>query len=381
MVFAVSWRGPTPPNLSDLLGSYFQQIQAAPSTQKHRSLSHATVATGDVIVQTGGICVTYGDVQWFPHLFPTAWMRRNSSETFHAPIFIVSLDSGCRLRRQQFVALIFSYDRSDSDRCAHVNPNTDRLEQPPYNVNFLPFRNVNIPTASVTVCAPGTPNCQTITGLLVDTGSFGLRIFSSVLTVPLQQQEVSGEPIGECVFFGSFTTWGPVELADVQIGNEPKILSMPLQIIGDSNFASAPADCLNGSLFPPATAPAQIFANGVIGVGLRPQDCGTPCESMSVPTNPTYYSCNSVSPSGTCTATPQALSDQAPNPVAKFPVDNNGVVVKLPYDFIERFPQRFGRSVVRDRYRIKQPARQRHRAHGKLSPEYRRHVQGHKHAG
>jgi Protein of unknown function (DUF2844) len=53
-VFAVSWRGPTPPNLSNLLGSYFKQIQAASSTQKHQSLSHATVATGDVIVQTGG---------------------------------------------------------------------------------------------------------------------------------------------------------------------------------------------------------------------------------------------------------------------------------------------------------------------------------------
>jgi Protein of unknown function (DUF3443) len=103
-----------------------------------------------------------------------------------------------------------------------------------------------------------------------------------------------------------------------------------VQIIGDSDFASAPADCVNGSLFPPATSPSQIAANGIIGVGLLPQDCGTPCESTSAPTNPTYYSCNSASPSGTCTVTPQALSDQVPNPVAQLPVDNNGVVVKLP---------------------------------------------------
>src|ERR1700756_1078527 len=34
---------------------------------------------------------------------------------------------------------------------------------------------------TVTVCAPGTSNCQNINGVLVDTGSFGLRILSSAL--------------------------------------------------------------------------------------------------------------------------------------------------------------------------------------------------------
>jgi len=32
---------------------------------------------------------------------------------------------------------------------------------------------------SVTLCVPATSNCQTIDGILVDTGSFGLRILSS----------------------------------------------------------------------------------------------------------------------------------------------------------------------------------------------------------
>ena len=32
--------------------------------------------------------------------------------------------------------------------------------------------------ASVTVCAPGTTNCQTIDNVLVDTGSYGLRLFA-----------------------------------------------------------------------------------------------------------------------------------------------------------------------------------------------------------
>lgn len=53
-VFAVSWRGPTPPNLANLLGSYFQQIQAASSAQQPRLSGSVTVATGDVIFHSGG---------------------------------------------------------------------------------------------------------------------------------------------------------------------------------------------------------------------------------------------------------------------------------------------------------------------------------------
>src|SRR5438552_17467314 len=40
----------------------------------------------------------------------------------------------------------------------------------------------NIPYISVTICAPGsTTNCQTIDHIEVDTGSYGLRVISSVL--------------------------------------------------------------------------------------------------------------------------------------------------------------------------------------------------------
>lgn len=54
MVFAVSWRGPVPPNLADLLGSYFQQIRAASSAQKPGLSGPTTVVAGDVILHTGG---------------------------------------------------------------------------------------------------------------------------------------------------------------------------------------------------------------------------------------------------------------------------------------------------------------------------------------
>src|SRR5215469_3060516 len=55
---------------------------------------------------------------------------------------------------------------------------------------------------SVTVCAPGTSSCQTISGVLVDTGSYGLRVLSSALgslnnSLP-QQTDTSGNSVVEC---------------------------------------------------------------------------------------------------------------------------------------------------------------------------------------
>src|SRR5215467_2440763 len=37
----------------------------------------------------------------------------------------------------------------------------------------------------VTICQPSTSTCQTITDVLVDTGSSGLRIFASAVTITL----------------------------------------------------------------------------------------------------------------------------------------------------------------------------------------------------
>jgi hypothetical protein len=52
-VFAVSWRGPRPPDLSRLLGSYFSQYQAA-AAAPHRQQRHLNIKTQDLVVETGG---------------------------------------------------------------------------------------------------------------------------------------------------------------------------------------------------------------------------------------------------------------------------------------------------------------------------------------
>src|SRR5659263_116907 len=60
---------------------------------------------------------------------------------------------------------------------------------------------LNKPCVSVTVCTPGTSTCQTVTDILLDTGSFGLRIFQQALTVTLPQVTVASGSLANCVQF------------------------------------------------------------------------------------------------------------------------------------------------------------------------------------
>lgn len=177
---------------------------------------------------------------------------------------------------------------------------------------------------SVTLCAPGTSNCQTINDILVDTGSYGLRILASAQTLPLPRQtDANGNPIGECAPFVAAFTWGPVETADLHMTGETAP-NLPVQLIGASNFSGPPADCPNG--LPPADTLSSLGANGILGIGTLVQDCGPTCAS-SGPSNPDfYYSC----PSSGCVATTESLQNQVQNPVASFSADNNGLLIQLP---------------------------------------------------
>jgi Protein of unknown function (DUF3443) len=178
--------------------------------------------------------------------------------------------------------------------------------------------------ASVTVCVPGTSTCQTIDGVLVDTGSSGLRIVSSVLTIALPQQKApSGNPVAECLqFLGSYT-WGPVQTADVQIAGE-KAASTPIQVLSDTDF-TVPGACSNG--FPSANTVGNLGANGILGVGPAAQDCGGGCLQVQAGAFNPYYECSSAT---SCQAVGESLAQQVINPVALFPTDNNGVIIELP---------------------------------------------------
>ena len=176
---------------------------------------------------------------------------------------------------------------------------------------------INKACVSVTVCTPGTTNCQTITDILLDTGSSGLRIFKQVLSVPLPQVASGSGSLTECIQFADNTSdWGPVQTASVILANEPAV-QIPIQVI-DSTFGT-PTQC--GI---PHQNPTDAGYNGILGVGLFVQDCGPGCTSS--PSNGVYYSCVA----STCTGTAVALTSQVQNPVALLPQDNNGVIVQLP---------------------------------------------------
>jgi len=188
----------------------------------------------------------------------------------------------------------------------------------------------NVAFVTVTVCVPGsTTQCQTIDHVQVDTGSSGLRIISSVLTISLPPENDSGgNPLDECLVFADGFVWGPVATADITVAGETAS-AVPVQImIPASSLPPVPPTCSSqnptGGSGNEGGSVDAFGANALIGVGLFQQDCGPYCVTNS--TNPYfYYGCTS---SG-CTPTTATLAQQVPNPAALFATDNNGVLVQL----------------------------------------------------
>ncbi|HTD06154.1 DUF3443 domain-containing protein [Undibacterium sp.] len=186
---------------------------------------------------------------------------------------------------------------------------------------------INQPYVSVTICAPGTTTCQTIDHVLVDTGSYGLRIIAPGLLDPSISlpavQTSAGAAVGECVKFTSGYTWGSVKLADVKLGGEVAS-RLPINIVGDTSatFATTPSACSSGASN--LGTVAKLGANGILGIGVFKEDCGNNCASS--PASGQYYACTGT----TCSSTSLPLVQQVSNPVAAFPQDNNGVILVLP---------------------------------------------------
>jgi hypothetical protein len=189
----------------------------------------------------------------------------------------------------------------------------------------------NMPYVSVKVCDTGTPQkCAVIDNVQVDTGSAGLRLLSSALTSAglslTPMKDGSNNPIEEChPFGGGYVSWGAVAAATITVGGETtggatNPAPIAVQVIDGS---TPPTDCTNSGAIQQSSVD-DFDANGVLGVGLFPQDCGTVCATTMA--NSWYYSCPTPT---TCTRTTVALAAQVVNPVTTFTTDNNGVAVQL----------------------------------------------------
>ena len=181
----------------------------------------------------------------------------------------------------------------------------------------------NKPCVAVTVCDSAN-TCKTINDILLDTGSYGLRIFDSVLsTAPalnLDSVTSGANPIAECVQYGDGSKqWGPVKIAKIQLGNEP-FVTVPIQVV-DSSFYGMNTKCRDAM-----TSPADGGMNGILGLGLFQHDCGLNCAISS--NNGNYFACDTAT--GTCTGAAVPMAKQVQNPVPLLPIDHNGVILKLP---------------------------------------------------
>jgi hypothetical protein len=197
-------------------------------------------------------------------------------------------------------------------------------------VSGAPVGALNQAYVTITVCAPGSMTaCQNIDHVWVDTGSTGLRIISSALSVSLPPSQASATPIGTCGQFISSYTWGALRTADIKIGGE-SASSVPVQVIGDGSVpGTAPNSCSTSGASTNMNTVSALGANALLGIGLFLQDCGPNCAPPNAPpAMDPYYLCPSTT--SACTATTVAVNQQLQNVVGMFTTDNNGSLMQIP---------------------------------------------------
>ncbi|HEX4585841.1 MAG TPA: DUF3443 family protein [Burkholderiaceae bacterium] len=178
---------------------------------------------------------------------------------------------------------------------------------------------------TVTVCVPSTSTCQSIDHVWVDTGSSGLRLLASAVTLSLPPSTQNSNPVANCVqFVSTAVLWGAVRTADVKISGE-SASSVPIQVIGDSSVPTTPASTC-GTATANQNTVQSLGANGLLGVGVFQEDCGIACQTSTPAPGGFYYTC----PGGTCAPVNMATTLQLQNVAGMFPTDNNGVLIQLP---------------------------------------------------
>ncbi|MDE2371344.1 MAG: DUF3443 family protein [Burkholderiales bacterium] len=189
----------------------------------------------------------------------------------------------------------------------------------------------NLPYVTVTICAPGsTTSCATVDHVFLDTGSIGLRLLrSTVAGITLPPMAAGAGNAAECYPFVVGAVWGAVVQGDLTIAGE-HAANLPLQLIDDrpTPQPAAPAACVSAAGGTLLASMGQLQAKGVLGIGMLRYDCGLVCQTGAYGGGITlYYACDAA---GACQPTAIGADQQVQNPVAGFPVDNNGTLIVLP---------------------------------------------------
>lgn len=220
-----------------------------------------------------------------------------------------------------------------------TGPNTTEIVVDSGPPNGFALGVTNVPYVSVKVCAPGTQRCATVDHVLLDTGSYGLRLLKSKVAaiglpaVPVAADAASATPAGdaaECYAFVLGAVWGPLATADVHIGGETAP-AISVQLIDDAavHAPPVPPNCTASADGQLLDSVAMLQANGILGIGAVGVDCGLACLGNDYPGGyVVYYSC----PPGGAACQPAGLpaARQVQNPVVHFARNNNGTMIAMP---------------------------------------------------
>jgi hypothetical protein len=183
------------------------------------------------------------------------------------------------------------------------------------------YNSANQLYADIKLCVPGTSTCQVLNYVVVDTGSSGLRVVGSQLSLALPQLGNGLDNYAECMQFLDGYSWGSVRSADIYIAGK-QAPGVPIQVIGDTAIPGVPGPCARTGT--PGQTVADIGGYAILGISSLVQDCGPTC--VTSPTVGLYYTCSNVS----CSQATIPLASQVANPVASFGSDNNGTLIQLP---------------------------------------------------
>lgn len=176
----------------------------------------------------------------------------------------------------------------------------------------------NQPFVSLEICKPDLTGCVTLPKVLVDTGSFGLRIFESALNgvtpTPISHQ---GGELRQCAGFGSGYALGRVVKVGLKMAGA-SARDLPIQVI-ETSASAAPNDCAStGSA--QFTAKEQVGGNAILGIGPLATDSGAGLRVR-------YY----VRNGNQNTLVSQVPSDLAvANPIGRLDQHANGAVLDFP---------------------------------------------------